>query len=110
MAESPNIQSSPSAAIPVWGIDGPPINTPLGYQQIAVLTAAVGLTVPTGTTFATIRVSGAPVRYRDDGVAPTAALGYPLLVGDVLTYHVSLGTVRFIQQSATAVLDILYYK
>lgn len=106
----PNNQNSPAGALPSWTIDGYPINTPLGYQQLSVGASAVGLTVPTGATVAFIAVSGNAVRYRDDGTPPTAALGYPLPVGQNYNYHVALSAIEFIAQTGTATLDILYYK
>ena len=36
----------------------------LGYQQITNVSAAVGLTVPVGTTLMLIRPDGQPVRWR----------------------------------------------
>lgn len=80
-----------------------------GYQQITDLSTAVPLTVPAGTTLALLKVSGAPVRYRDDGVLPTASVGYPLAVGDELVYTANFSTFRAIQISAGAVLDVIYY-
>lgn len=80
-----------------------------GYQQITNLAAAVGLTVPTGTSYAIIKVSGQAVRCRDDGTDPTAAVGYPLAVGAELLYDAQLARIKFIEQVAGATLDILYY-
>jgi hypothetical protein len=83
---------------------------PLGYQQITSLSAATALPVPTGATVAYIQVSGAAIRYRDDGIAPTASVGMPVPVGSMLTYSGSLAAIQFIQQTAGAVLDVSYYK
>jgi hypothetical protein len=116
----PNSQMNPAAAIPVWiapnpngGVAAPGapyIATPLGYQQITALTAAVHLTPPAGATFAAISVSGAAVRYRDDGTAPTATVGMPLAIGSTTTYAGPLAVVEFIGEAAGAILDISYYK
>ncbi len=55
---------------------------PLGYDQITGLSGAVGLpNVPDGAVMALISCGVAPVRWRDDGVLPTASVGMPLLVG-----------------------------
>lgn len=88
-----------------------------GYQQIPTLTTATNLTVPAvdnhglvGTpTQALIRCEGQAVRFRDDGIAPTASVGMPLAVGDVLTYDVDLKRVQFIEQIAGAILNVGYY-
>lgn len=89
-----------------------------GYQQIVSLAASTALTVPardlngiaTTPTAAMIIADGAPVRWRDDGVAPTATVGMPLPIGAVLMYDGDLKQIRFIQQSATATLNVSYYK
>jgi len=87
-----------------------PINLrPLGYQQITTLTAATALTVPQGAALALITCSGAACRFRDDGTDPTGAIGYPMAVGEERIYAGSLSAIKFIEQAASAALDILYY-
>jgi hypothetical protein len=93
------------------------VTTCFGYQQIAVLNASTGLTVPTVTpeglngkpVFALIVAEGAAVRWRDDGTAPTASVGMPLAVGVPLQYDGDLTKIRFIEQAASAKLNISYY-
>lgn len=88
------------------------------YQQITSVAASTALTVPTRNTLgmastptvAVIIPTGAGVRWRDDGVAPTATVGMPLGVDGVLIYDGDLTRIRFIQQQATAVLNVSYYK
>lgn len=88
-----------------------PINLrPLGYQQITDLSASTALTVPAGCGLALITPSVANIRWRDDGVAPTAGVGYPLLAGSELVYAASFSAFRMIQQSAGAQVDIVYYE
>jgi hypothetical protein len=83
--------------------------TPLGYQQIpsADLGSAVGLDVPDGATMALIAVSGASVRWRDDGTAPTSSLGMPVANGQEFQYSADLSAIQFIGAGAT--LDVSYY-
>lgn len=88
----------------------PYIATPLGYQQITSLSSAATLTIPIGATIALIAVEGGAIRYRDDGTAPTATVGMPIAAGQEFQYTGNLAALQFIQQSATATLDVLYYK
>ena len=89
----------------------------IGYQQITSLTTAQGLTVPevdkTGLrqmpTFALITPLTAAVRWRDDGIAPTASIGMPLAAGVTLQYDGDLTRIQFIQNGGTAELNISYY-
>jgi hypothetical protein len=93
------------------------VTTCLGYQQITDLSAATALTIPTLTpdgsyqkpTFALIIAEGAAVRWRDDGVSPTASVGMPLAIGVPLQYDGDLTKIRFIEQVGTAKLNISYY-
>lgn len=83
---------------------------PLAYQQIVGVPAAVGLTVPDGTVFAEISVSGQPVRWRCDGPNPTATVGMPLPVGSSKQFFLqSLSSLLFIETAASATLDITYF-
>lgn len=81
----------------------------LGYQQITSLSASTALTVPTGTTMALIVAETQAVRWRDDGTAPTTSVGMPLAVGTSLSYDGDLKAVRFIEQTASAKLNVSYY-
>lgn len=82
----------------------------LGYQQVASFSAATKWNPPAGTTLALVTPSTNAVRWRDDGTAPTATVGYPLAVGQELQYDSNgWGNMNFIPQTGSAVLDILYY-
>jgi len=81
----------------------------LGYQQITSLSASTALTVPVGATMALIVAETQAVRWRDDGTAPTASVGMPLATGTSLSYDGDLKAIRFIQQTASAVLNVSYY-
>lgn len=90
----------------------------LGYQQITSLSASTALTVPTvdpstgsniKPTIALITPETQGVRWRDDGVAPTATVGMPLASGVTLQYDGDLAKIRFIQSSAGAILNVSYY-
>lgn len=81
----------------------------LGYQQITDLSSAVGLTVPQGTTMALITPETQGVRWRDDGTVPTSSVGMPIAAGAYLNYDGDLNRVKFIEQTASAKLNISYY-
>jgi hypothetical protein len=93
------------------------VTTRLGYQQITSVSAAVGLTVPTRDlngmnckpAIALIVAEGAAVRWRDDEVDPTASIGMPLAIGVTLQYDGDLGKIKFIEQAASAKINISYY-
>lgn len=82
---------------------------PLGYQQITSLSASTALTVPAGCTRAVVVATAQAVRWRDDGTAPTSTIGMPLAVGTERVFTGGLSAIRFIEQSASAVLNISYY-
>jgi hypothetical protein len=86
---------------------------PLGYAQVAAggLTSAVPLpSIPAGARVAQICVEAQAVRYRDDGVAPTAAIGMPIASGGCVLYSGQLSAVLVIQQTVGAILDVSYYR
>ena len=93
------------------------ITSVLGCQQITSLSAATKLTVPQRDTsglvgsprIAIITPEGQAVRWRDDGVAPTASVGMPLAVGVTLQYDGDINQIQFIEQTGGAKLNITYY-
>lgn len=83
-----------------------------GYQQFAAgaIDASTALTVPEGTSLALLIPAAQAIRWRDDGTAPTAAVGQPLAVGAELRYDsVSISSLRVIAQVAGAILNVTYY-
>jgi hypothetical protein len=93
------------------------ITTRLGYQQITSLSSATGLTVPSvdlnglscRPSIAIIVSETQAVRWRDDDVNPTASVGMPLAAGVTLQYDGDLTKIKFIEQSASAKLNVSYY-
>jgi hypothetical protein len=93
------------------------ITTRLGYQQITSLSSATGLTVPVKDvqglsckpSIALITPETQAVRWRDDGVNPTASVGMPLAVGVTLQYDGDLTQIKFIEQTGSAKINISYY-
>jgi hypothetical protein len=81
----------------------------LGYQQITSLSASTALTVPSGSTMAVIVAESQAVRWRDDGTAPTATVGMPMGTYVPLIYDGDLNRIRFIEQTASAKINVSYY-
>jgi len=81
----------------------------LGYQQITATGTSVGLTVPTGATFAMIVGEAQSVRWRDDGVDPTTTVGMPLSVGVDFSYDGDLNRIRLIAATTGAIINVSYY-
>lgn len=83
---------------------------PKGFQSLPVSTVAVGLTVPAGAELAIGFLETDVVRYRDDGVNPTASVGTPLNPStSFVICQGSLSTIRFIRQTTDAALNLAYY-
>jgi hypothetical protein len=91
----------------------PYVYTPLGYTQITNVSAAVGISPPGNATVAILSAEGYDLRYRDDGVNPTATIGMPLYVGSPLTYQGNLSAIKVIQtagSSGQATLNVSFSK
>lgn len=93
---------------------------PLGFQQLTLTGAAQKLTMPVLPTqlgmqvgYIVIQCSGAAVSdfasWRDDGVAPTAAVGMQLFSGQELDYSGEPTALQFITGAGSPVLNISYY-
>lgn len=86
---------------------------PCGYQQVAV-DSATALTVPAACKGSPVLVVITPeaqaVRYRDDGTNPTATVGMPMAVGQVLNYEGTISAITFISQTAGAKVNALFYR
>lgn len=94
------------------------ITSCMGYRQLTSLSSATNIpsitTDPvTGLTikpnFVLIVPEGQAVRWRDDGVDPSASVGMPLAVGVTLQYDGDLSKIKFIQQVSGGIINISYY-
>lgn len=87
------------------------------FISAGTLASATPLTLPTTIqtpTSAMICVETAGVRYRDDGTAPTASVGIPLVpvsstVPTCNMYFGPLSKIQFIAISGSPTMDISYY-
>lgn len=90
------------------------LSTPLGYEQIDVAAdAVVGLNPPKKATICLLIVEGGSVRWRDDGIDPTADVGMFLREGLTVSgggeggigYTGDLTKLRFIQADESGPLS-----
>lgn len=88
----------------------PPI--PAGFQSLPVGATAVKLTIPAGSRYAEVKVTGAPIRFRDDGPTASGTTGCSLAVNDTvqLTSREQLAGFTAATTGPTATLEIAYYK
>ncbi len=85
---------------------------PAGYEQITSLGSAVGLAaIPAGgAKMALIQAEAQNIRWRDDGTNPTTSVGMILVANDTLLYSGTLSAIKFIEVTATAKINVTYYK
>lgn len=93
----------------------------LGYAQSTAVDAstlissltfgsAAAAGIPVGTLLLIIQPQTQAIRWRDDGVVPTATVGYPLAVGAELRYTGNgRNQLRVISQVAGAIVNVLAY-
>lgn len=89
-----------------------PSSTANSDQHNLAIVTSTSLTVPADALFAQVCAKGNSVNYRWDGTAPTASVGQPLLTGQCFLFSGRniLAALLFIQQAATATLDVTYSK
>jgi hypothetical protein len=82
---------------------------PDGYYQLTSLASAAGIGGGNGRV-ALIQCLKQNVRWRDDGVDPTANVGVRIHAGESIFYVGDLRKIRFIEEAASAELNISTYK
>lgn len=84
---------------------------PIAYEQVTGIGSAKGLqSIPNGATLAMIQPESQNIRWRDDGVNPTTAIGMILVANDIMFYSGNLADIKFIEVSATAKINVTYYR
>lgn len=84
---------------------------PAGFTRITSLSSAAGLgTIPTDVKLTLIQPETQSVRWRDDGTNPTASVGMLLAVGDVLVYNGNPAALKLIETTASATVNVTFYK
>lgn len=90
---------------------------PLGYAKSSAVDAATSVSsltfdgqgapgIPLSTKTLLIVPEVQAVRWKDNGTAPTAALGQPLAVGSELRYTGNPANIQFISQTAGALINV----
>lgn len=82
---------------------------PLGHEQVTGLSAVKGLTVPSGAQRALLICTAQNVRWRDDGTNPDGTTGIQLPKNTLFWYEGDLSAIKFIEEAASAVLEVSYY-
>lgn len=85
-----------------------------GYGQLTSLSAVKSLAdvtggIPASSQAALIQAESQNVRWRDDTVNPTASVGMQLAAGDSMMYEFPLTAIKFIEEAASAKLNITFY-
>lgn len=84
---------------------------PAGYTQVTSVSASTALpTAPAQSRMVLIQPESQNIRWRDDGVAPTATVGTLLIANDVLHYSGDFSAFRMIEVTASAKVNVTYYK
>lgn len=82
---------------------------PLGHEQVTGLSTVKGLTVPGGAQRALLICTAQNVRFRDDGTNPASDTGIQLPKNTLFWYTGDLSAIKFIEEAASAVLEVSYY-
>lgn len=94
------------------------IRVAAGYEQLSLssgsATALASVPSPARPNnpvrYAVICAEAYGVRFRDDGVDPTATVGMPLPAGACFIYAANPASLKFIRTgSSTAIVNVLYY-
>lgn len=83
---------------------------PNGFEQITGLNTVKGLTPPAESKYCIIQPEAQNVRWRDDGTDPTTGVGMIIVANDTLVYSGDFSAIKFIEVTATAKLNVSYYK
>lgn len=82
---------------------------PVGYQQITALDTVQGLTPPQGARVALVQGLSQNIRWRDDKTDPTSSVGMRLIANNDFLYVGDLVKIKFIEEAASAELNVTYY-
>lgn len=78
----------------------------LAYRQITVLTSAVGCPLASQGKAVMFKAEAQEIRYRLDGIAPTASVGIPVAAGECVWFVGDLTKLQFIEVAAGGILNL----
>lgn len=81
----------------------------LGFFQLTGLVDAEHLVIPDGTSYVIVQAERAPVRWRDDGVAPGNYEGMRLCIGTERRFDNNLEDLQFCREASGAILNVACY-
>lgn len=83
----------------------------VGKEQLTGISSSKALqSIPDGAILAVIQAEDQTIRFWGDGSTPTAAIGIFLAPGDSIAWVGQLADLRFIEETATAKVNISYHK
>jgi len=82
---------------------------PKGHEQLTSIESPAALSPPSGARLALIQATGENIRWRDDGTDPTSATGIQLEAGNDFWYVGNLASIRLIEESSGAAVNVAYY-
>ena len=97
-----------SSTVPLPVTSAPYNPTPLSYQQFTA-TGLMSLSIPTGAKFAYLLTENGGIRWRDDGVAPTSSVGFPLPGGTQMLVA-DLSAFQLCPMASSCTVNISFYK
>lgn len=102
----------PTIVKQLTGMSGAVGTYQLSSSQTVSSEAMTTAGIPPGVGYAVVCAQTQNVNYRDDGVAPTAAGtgGQPIPAGSCIGFVGNFALLQFIQQAATAVLGVSFYR
>ena len=93
----------------IKGVDEPRVVT--GYHQVTVLSSAVDC--PGSGSVVMIQAEAQSLRYRMDGIDPTASVGHLLLANNAITINMGSGRIqdiRVIEAVAGGILNVTSFR
>jgi hypothetical protein len=117
VSPEPRVVAAPAGQDGVVVVPGIYTQIPLGIGQLTLTSTAALLStvaggIPNGARLAVLTVETNDLRWRDDGTAPTTAIGMLIVHGSwpPYEYHGDLTKLQLIAVSGSPVVDVAFYQ